>query len=294
MLIWFSMPFSRQVQVEVADTDMFYRPQDYALRAVTLVAGRLKADRTFSGERFLRDLRFGLPQVPTLGSSFYISSAPTGLKVFIEPGGGSPQAFLLRIEDRLYNPEKDVPPSEQGEARYEKGRTPLRLEAAGDSALVALVMESIPPELTQVSGDEPDRLFASDGDLGYANETNGDRKLYVKIYQVTKTGAVGSVIGLFQPRDMTRNAETFQNFWPAKVCFPFNDGLVEKQLRENGVTQEVGPLLAQLHYCGKAIFTGSEGKTYALELSAPEQPGRVFEVQPAKNLKAKPETTGPH
>ncbi len=40
MMIWFSMPISRQPQFEVSDTDMFYKPQDYALEAATIVADR--------------------------------------------------------------------------------------------------------------------------------------------------------------------------------------------------------------------------------------------------------------
>jgi hypothetical protein len=287
MLFWFSMPFSRQMQFEVADTDMFYKPQDYVLPAAALVADRIRGDRKFSGERFLRDLRYGLPQPPTLGSGFYVSSVPTGLKVFLEPGSGLPQSFLLKIEERLTNPEKDIPPSEQKEARYEKGRTPLFLNESAGSALVAVVMESVPAELAQASGDEPDRLFASDGEVGYAKETIGDRTLYIKIYKVDKIGAVGSEIALFQPRDMTKYADRFEGFWPAKVCFPFDDGKVKIQITEKGATV-ADALMEQLRHCGKAIFTGSEGKVYGLELSAPHQPGRLFEVQPAKGLKAQP------
>jgi hypothetical protein len=289
------MPFSRQLQFEVADTDMFYKPQDYALQAAAIVADRIKEDREFSGERFLRDLRYGLPQVPTLGNGFYVSSVPTGLKVFLEPGGGSPQSFLLRIEERLNNPEKDIPPSEQKEARYEKGRTPLFLDESTGSALVAVIMESVPTELAQVSGDESDRLFASDGEVGYARETIGDRILYIKIYQVGKVGPVGSEIALFQPRDMTKYADRFENFWPAKVCFPFDDGKVKIQITEKGATvADAATLMEQLRHCGKAIFKGSEGKDYGLELSAPNQPGRVFEVTPSKDLKSKPGATTPH
>ncbi len=159
MLIWFSTPFSRLPQFEVSDTDMFYRPQDYALEAATIVADRVKGEREFSGERFLRDLRYGLPQVPTLGAGFYISSVPTGLKVFIEPGGGSPAALLVKIKERLNNPERDIPPSEQREVQVEKGRTPLFLHENSATALIAVVMESVPADLAQVAADEPDRLF---------------------------------------------------------------------------------------------------------------------------------------
>ena len=185
MLIWFSMPFSRLPQFEVADTDMFYKPQDYALDAATIVADRIKGDRTFSGERFMRDLRYGLPQVPTLGAGFYISSVPTGLKVFIDPGGGSPQLFLAKIKERLNNPEKDIPPSEQREAVVEKGRTPLFLHETAGNALIAVVMESVPPELaSRCPATNPSRLFASDGEVGYAKESLGDRTLYIKFYRV--------------------------------------------------------------------------------------------------------------
>ena len=292
MLIWFSLPLSRQMQVEVADTDMFYKPQDYALQAATVVAGRIKGDRLFSGERFLRDLRYGLPQVPTLGNGYYVSSVPTGLKVFINPGSDTPGSFLLKIEERLKNPEKDIPPSEQAEVRVEKGRTPFLLQESGGTALIAVVMESVPPELAeQASASDPQsgQLFASDGEVGYANETDGDRKMYIKIYQANKAGAVSSEIGLFQPRDAAKYGKLFEGYWPAKTCFPFNDGEVETQMTVKGATmEEARALLRQLHFCGKAIFTGSEGKIYALELGAPDQPARVSEVEPGKDLKAKP------
>jgi uncharacterized membrane protein required for colicin V production len=289
MLIWFSTPFSRLPQFEVADTDMFYKPQDHALKVVTIVADRISGDRVFSGERFMRDLRYGLPQVPTLGAGFYISSVPTGLKVFIEPGGGSPASLLVKIKERLNNPDKDIPPSEQREAQVEKGRTPLFLHENAASALIAVVMESVPPELAQVVGDEPDRLFASDGEVGYAKEALGDRTIYIKFYKVDKAGApVGSEIALFQPRDKTKFE--FKDFWPSKACFRFNDGQIEMQMRDSGATQDEAKERIQdnqLRMCGKVTFSGSEGKVYGLELSAPSQPVRIFEVQPAADLNTK-------
>ncbi|MGO8705310.1 MAG: CvpA family protein [Candidatus Brocadiia bacterium] len=288
MLIWFSTSFSRLPQFEVSDTDMFYKPQDYALAAATIVADRVKGEREFSGERFLRDLRYGLPQVPTLGAGFYISSVPTGLKVFIEPGGGSPAALLVKIKERLNNPERDVPPSEQREVQVEKGRTPLFLHENSATALIAVVMESVPADLAQVAADEPDRLFRSDGEVGYAKETLGDRTLYIKFYKVDKAGGpVGSEIALFQPRDMTKYAKEFEDFWPSKTCFRFNDGQVEMQMRDMGATQDEAKAILQdnqLRMCGKVIFVGTEGKVYGLELSSTTQPARIFEVQPATDV----------
>jgi len=299
MLVWFSMPFSRVAQFEVADTEMFYKPQDYALEAVTVVADRLKADRSFSGERFMRDLRYGLAEVPTLGAGFYISSIPAGLKGFIEPGVGSPQLFLTKIEERLNNPEKDIPPSQRGEATFERGRTPLFYHDTSGTALVAVVMESVPTEIAQASGAEADsgKLFASDGEVAYARETVGDRTLYIKFYRVARTGPIASEIALFQPSDMTKFATTFEDFWPEKACFRYNDGQVELQLRENGAAQDEAKALLgnnQLRLCGKATFKGTEGKLYGLELSAPNKPGRVFELPPATDLKVKPGTTTSH
>jgi hypothetical protein len=158
-------------------------------------------------------------------------------------------------------------------------------------------MESVPPELLLPSGEpEPDKLFADDGEDGYSKETIGDRVLYIKIYRVKKGGSVSSLIALFQPREMKKYADKFESFWPAKVCFPFNGGQIEEQMKEmKAAPEEIGrdgPIQRQLRHCGKAIFTGSEGKIYGLELSAPNEPGRVFEVQPAKNLKA--QTTPRH
>ncbi len=291
MLIWLCTPISRLPQFEVSDTDMFYRPQDYALDAVTVVADRVRGDRLFSGERFMRDLRYGLPQVPTLGAGFYISSVPTGLKVFIEPGTGSPAALLVKIKERLTNPDRDIPPSEQREVQVEKGRTPLFIHENAPAALIAVVMESVPPELAHGAGDEPDRLFANDGEIGYAKESLGDRTIYIKFYKVAKGDApVGSEIALFQPRDMTKYAKEFQDFWPSKACFRYNDGQIEIQMRDTGATQEEAKVLMQdnqLRMCGKVIFVGNEGKVYGLELSSPTQPGRVFEVQPATDVNTK-------
>jgi hypothetical protein len=298
MLFWFSMPFSKLPQFEVTDTDMFYRPQDYAMRAVTLVASRVSGDRVFSGERFMRDLRYGLPQVPTLGAGYYVSSVPAGLKVFIEPGGGSAQTFLAQVKERLSNPDKDIPPSEQKEAVIEKGRTPLFIRETGGVSLVAVVMESVPAEFAEWAGDEPDKLFANDGEVGYAKESLGDRTLYVKFYRMEKTGLIGSEIALFQPRNMTKYAKEFKDFWPAKACFRFNDGQAEMQMRDAGASQEEAKALLQgnqLRLCGKALFTtGTEGKVYALEFSAPNHPGRLFEVQPAADLNAKPGAATSH
>jgi hypothetical protein len=297
MLFWFSMPFSRLPQFEVTDTEMFYRPQDYAMRVVTLVADRISGDRVFSGERFMRDLRYGLPQVPTLSAGFYVSSVPTGLKVFFELGGGSAPAFLAKVKERLSNPEKDIPPSEQREAVMERGRTPLFIHEGGGVALVAVVMESVPAEFAEGAGNEPDKLFASDGEVGYAKEILNDRTLYIKFYRMERTGLISSEIALFQPRDMTRYAKEFKDFWPAKACFRFNDGQVEMQMRDAGAAQEEAKGLIQgnqLRLCGKALFTGTEGKLYALEYSAPNQPGRVFEVTKAADLNARPGAATSH
>ena len=67
MLFWFSMPFSRSLHFEVSDADMFYKPQLFALESAAVVAADIKGERSpywaFSGERFLRDLRYGLPQL---------------------------------------------------------------------------------------------------------------------------------------------------------------------------------------------------------------------------------------
>jgi hypothetical protein len=292
MLIWFSLPLSREAHFEVNDADMFYKPQSFALEAATVVAGRIKEDRTFSGERFMRDIRYGLPQVPTLGGGIYFSSVPTGLKVFSQPGGVSPESFLVMIKERLNNPEKDIPPSEQKNAVFEKGRTPLLLRETAGNALVAVVMENVPLELTQMSGDNPDMVFASDGEIGYAKEFVSDRPVYIKFYRIGKTGSVSSEIALFQPRNAA--AKDFDDFWPAKACFRFNGSEVELGLRKFVAPEQAkafvgsAPWTEQLRTCGKITFRGSDGKDYALELSAPTQPARFFEVKPALNLNASP------
>jgi hypothetical protein len=285
MMFWFSMPFSRGLQVEVNDADMFYKPQVFALEAAQVVAGRIKEDdRAFSGERFLRDLRYGLPHVPIAGGGIFVSSVPAGLKVFCIAGGLSADVFLSRIQDRLANPEKDIPPSEQKSAVIEKGRTPLWLLDAGGNALVAVVMENVPREFATGPSDKPDMLFANDGEMGYAKTNVVDRVVYIKFYRMGTSDPVPSEIALFQPRDMANYRDTFEEFWPAKACFRFNDGDMA-QLLKTWITPEEAKRLvgnadwnAQLRLCGKATFKGTDGKDYAVELGAPGRAPRVFEV----------------
>jgi hypothetical protein len=300
MMFWFSMPFSRSPRVEVNDADMFYKPQVFALQAAEVVADRIKEDdRAFSGERFLRDLRYGLPHVPAAGGGIYVSSVPAGLQVFISPGGLSPEIFLSRIEDRLANPDKDIPPSEQRNAVIEKGRTPLWLEGVGGNALVAVVMDNVPSEFAMGPSDKPDMLFADDGEIGYARTTVVDRVVYIKFYRMGATGPVPSEIALFQPQDMAKYRDAFEEFWPAKACFRFNDGDMAQLLKTWVSPEEAKNLVgkadwnAQLRMCGKATFKGTDGKDYAVELSAPAQPPRVFEVPAPPDLSALPRSTMP-
>ena len=87
LLFWFSFPMT-SYNFEVDDAEMFYPTHKLTLEMATFCGARIKGDRSFEGLRFLRDLRYGLPEMPSVGEGYYVSSIPTGLRVFI--GSGDP------------------------------------------------------------------------------------------------------------------------------------------------------------------------------------------------------------
>jgi len=283
MLFWFSMPFARR-DFPVDDTQMFYKPHERALEAATVVAKSIEGDRAFSGERFLRDLRYGLPGFSTsLGSGFYVASIPNGLRLFTAQGG-PPAGFLVRVKELLGKSKEELTPSEQKQVWGEKDRTPASINEGGASALVAVVMEDVPPEIVASARDssgkeDASKMFRDDGEVYYSLEFVGNRREFIRIYEVKKDAGIGSVIALFQPADPELSVMVEDNFLPSKACFPFNDDEMIRQLTRSGAEEkDARSLLPQLHLGGKALFTGTDQDPYVVEIERPDK-WNIFPVQ---------------
>lgn len=212
MLIWFSLPVAR-LQFPVNDTEMFFPVHKLTMKMTTYVAHRIEGARRFSGERYFRDLRYGLPQMPSTSEGYYVASIPNGLRVFIEAGGGDPQNFLTNIKKRLETPDEDVKPSEQRASFGERHRTPIFIGsaeggggsgggsgAAGEGALIAMLMDDVPHLITETTQD-PAKMFVHDNEIFFTSLKIGDRDVFIKIYRVPKLGNIGPIVGLFQPQD---------------------------------------------------------------------------------------------
>ena len=311
MMVWFSMPFAER-QFPVDDGQMFFPCHQLTLDGATYVARRIEGRRSFSGARFLRDLRFGLPRIPSLGTGYYVASVPNGLKVFIDAGGYSPMSFLNMMKERLAHPETEVPPSEQRRPMGERNRSPIFIQQPGGTeALIGVVFDNVPDELKDLNTQN---MFVHDGEIYYAKESISDRALFIKIYRVKREGNLGTLIALFQPGDarisqaipklwsagdsdraleeilrskiatnisdaqeLLTFSELMVSFMPTQTCYRFDRGQMVGQLMTQGTTnEEARGIVPQLELAGKAYFLGRNKKPAVVEITG-DNKWQIFE-----------------
>jgi hypothetical protein len=303
MLIWFAMPFAEE-KAPVDEGQMFFPVHKLTMKMTTFVAHRIEGRRKFDGERFMRDLRFGLPQPPTLGAGYYISSVPTGLRCFIEGGaslGGGyppdPNRFVTQVKERLAHPEMEITPSMQRANFAELRRTPCFRELDTGGAYVAVIMDDVPTEVGRDIADAS-KMFAFDGEIYYSKDTASDRVFFMKVYYIDRSqGGVATLVSLFQPTDKQNymkyvavpsgdDDREAESIWqPVRACFKFDDSQMLTRLMEAGATnEEAKRLIPQLHLGGKAWFVGRGKEGYIAEVTSGD--GK-FKVEPVKKPEMK-------
>ena len=279
LFMWFSLPFAERI-LPLDDSTMFFPVHKITFHGITFVGKSMRGDRDFNGERFLRDLRYGLSDMRSVGEGFYITSIPTGLSVFMGGGGfGDLRGFYVDMKKHMSAPE-DRRPSQQRKAYGRKGRTPLFIPGGGDDAVFAVMMDDLPSEVSESTSTALER-FIPDGEDAVAETNISDRKLFMKIYRVTKSGNIGTLVALFQPEpENLRGMVT--NFLPLRVCFPFNDAAaisLEDDLMKKGVpSDEARHIITQLRLGGKAVFLGLGSRLTAVEMTALDK-WKIFEVE---------------
>lgn len=284
IMFWFAMPFAEKM-FPISDRTLLYPANRLALQGATFIANRplmRNNERPFNGERFMRDLRYGLPSIPTVGAGFYVASIPNGLRIYIDTSGYSPTEFLKRIKERLANPDKDIPPSEKKRPFREGGLTPNFIEDAGQGALVAVINDRVPAE---VRSKNADAMFVFDGEIYYSKEMIGDQALFIKIYQVPRVEQnVGSIIALFQP--VGAKPEEMAQYLPTTPCFKFDEETLKNELIQNGATEMEAKdaIIPQLRFGGKAWFLGLQKEPMIVEM----QGGGKWKITaaPAPDLEA--------
>jgi len=287
VMMWFTMPIAQE-KLPIDDAQLFFPATKLTMEAATFVAGRIPAQRPFIGERFVRDLRFGLPQIPGVGAGFYVSSVPTGQRVFIDASSMSPTQFLDKLKELISKPWEEPTATEAKRPFGEKRRSPVLIEQDAKTALVAVVMDDVPPEIARET--DAGKMFVHDGEIYYSREMISDRVLFVKIYRVQRETGVGSVIALFQPADPALSAQMLPALMPSRACFKFDAASMRSALMGAGVTSDVDALILRLQFCGKILFEGLAGKPYCAEVTA-DGGKRIYEV-PAPNLEEVKKETG--
>ncbi len=303
MLIWFAMPFAEE-QAPVDEGQMFFPVHRLTMRMTTFVAQRIEGRRAFDGERFMRDLRYGLPQPRTLGAGFYISSVPTGLRCFIEggssTGGGyppDPARFVTQVKERLAHPEMEITPSMQRANFAELRRTPCFREMETGGAYVAVIMDDVPTEVGRDIADASN-MFVNDGEIYYSKDTLSDRVFFMKVYYVDRSeGGIATLVALFQPTDKQNylkyvavptgeDDREAQALWqPVRACFKFDETRMVTRLMEAGATnEEAQRLIPQLRLGGKAWFLGRNKQPYIAEVGGGDG---AFRVEPVKKPEMK-------
>lgn len=270
MMCWFSLPFAER-SFPLDDAQMFYPAQTLSLRGATFLANRglIRGARSFSGVRFMRDLRYGLPSIPTLGKGYAVASIPNGLRIFVDASGGSPATFLKKMKERLADPKMDIPPSVQKQPFGERSFTPYFVpEERGEKALIAVVMDKVPPE---IANKPPEKMYVNDGEVFYSREQLGDQVLFIKIYEVPRIGNIGSVIALFQPQD-PQYWDVVKDYLPTQPCFHFDEKLLENRLIQAGATfEETESLIRQVRLGGEAYFIGRRKEPQVVEMTRPNE-----------------------
>ena len=294
LFIWFSFPFAERA-APVDKGTMFFPAHSMIFRAITFIGDRISSEDApeFEGERFLRDLRFGLTSIPSVGSGIYVSSIPAGLSVFYQEGGRGAETFYKQMKERLKIPESDLTPSERRRPFGRRGVTPIFIDSGGTNAMIAVMMEGLPPELEAATSGALER-FRPDGEVGVAETYIVDQKLFVKVYNVEKHGTVGSIIALFEPKPPELR-DMVNDFLPLRECFPLTEQEEQRliyELKNVGATSEEADTVArQVRQGGKALFTGFEEEDTAGEqLMAAEMISRntwrIYPVSQPTNLEA--------
>lgn len=314
LFMWFSLPFAERM-VPVDDSTMFFPCHKWVFHGVTFVRNSIPGQREFDGERFLRDLRYGLPQMRELGDGYYITSVPTGLSVFFESGGQwqtysgrgtGPQAFYQRLKERMGQPLEDIPPSERKKPFGRKGRTPLFIPGSGGSSATIAVMWDELPDIVQKQTAEADERFEPDGEIAVAETHISDHELFMKIYQVQKTANVGTVVALFEPnrKKISKEELNLRQFMPLRICFPIDSAWarkIETDLMAKGVASDrAAAIIDQLRMCGKAIFQGLGDDRMAIEMTGVNKwritkvptPVNMEKPAPKESRTARPTTPG--
>lgn len=275
LMMWMTLPISEE-KFSIDDGQLFFPNTKMTMQAATFVAGRIPSKRPFIGERFLRDLRFGLPQPPTMGAGFYVSSIPSGQRVFIDSSGMSPAKFLETLKERIMNPRREPTATEAKRPFGEKRRSPVFIEQDAKQALVAVVMDAVPQEIAIENSAA--KMFVHDGEAYYSRESVSDRIMFVKIYRIARDSGVASQIALFQPGDHEVAEQVMPGYLPSRNCFKFNVSEVRTDLMQAGVTDNLDELVQRLQFGGKVWFEGLAGKPTCAEI-APNGKCHIFEAK---------------
>jgi len=278
MVMWFHMPFAER-NYPVDDASMFFPCHKFTARMVSFVntKQRISGGRPFYGGRFLQDVRYGLPRIPSVGDGFYVSSIPSGLPTFIGLDRGSPSQFIKEIKGYLGKLGASIPPSEKERIGY-CGPTPVFIDRSGKTALIAVVMDRIPSAVTP--GPE---AFIHDGEAAIATPSMGDQGFFIKVYRVEKEENIATLIALFQPKD-EKLWHLVEDFLPTRECYHFEtDRMVEDLMGQGVVYENAEQLARQVHYGGKAYFVGTGDTPKVIQMVAPgkwriSNPEEAFEA----------------
>ena len=263
MIMWFHLPFAER-RYPIDDSAMFFPCHKLAIRAASFVNTRISGGRPFYGERFLRDVRYGLPRIPSVGNGFFVASLPSGCRAFISIGGmgSGPRSFITQLKGYLGKSREEIRPSEMKHIG-DHGNTPVFIESASDQVEIAVILEKPP---AGVSGGED--AFVHDGETTILPLKIGELSVHVKVYRVSKPlgESVGTLIALFQPGDWSE----VDDFLPTRECYEFDDAKMIGELMEWGLEEDDAQRIArQVHFGGKAYFLGAGAKPTVVQMIAP-------------------------
>jgi len=295
LFIWFSFPFGERT---FPVGRMFYPPHKWTFHGITFVSKRISGGRDFDGNRFLRDLRFGLPAPRLIGDGFWVTSVPTGQIVFTGSSAsdtGRALDFYMSIKERWGIPDSEIRPSERRQPFGKKGRTPLFISFSSDEAMIAVIMDDPPRDVASPRGADAAEFFYHDGEIAIGQTYVSEQPLYMKIYAVKKRQNVGTLVAMFHPTSTPlfpppipgEAKSRMDKFMPLQECFQISPGkasMLKNQLKSKGATaEEAEHMIKQLRYCGKAVFVGLSGRLMAVEMMG-HKLWKVFDVQKAVDL----------
>ena len=277
MLSWFSTPFSMTFPID--DNEMFYRPNEWSLAMATQVGKRISGGRRFSGVRFMRDIRYGLPGIPELGDGVFVASVPNGLRVFNVSRKKTVTA-VAEVAKYLGRTGQTIAPSEKRSAG-DVGRTPVFIEAS-EGGLILVV-----DERNRGLGGVPSE-FAPDGATGFATKKSLQQEIVIRVYEVEKPGNIASVIALFQPADVWQDVdevvESMGELLPSRECYFLDEDEMLTGLIEAGAPKtDADKLIPLLKYGGKVCFAGAGNVLTCAEVLGGGK-FRIFTPDPPEDL----------